>query len=128
MKKLKLFSKYDLPVLMAISLLCILLLIPQFLVKDENLIATVTKDSEVIKTINLNEVEQGYYIDIDSAPEVRIRVEKGRIRFCEADCPDKLCVRYGWLESSADSAVCLPAKVVISISGQKDGSPDVITY
>ena len=97
-------------------------------VKDENLTATVTKDSEVIKTINLNEVEQGYYIDIDSAPEVRIRVEKGRIRFCDADCPDKLCIRYGWLESSADSAVCLPAKVVISISGQKDGSPDVITY
>ena len=128
MKKLKLFSKYDLPVLMAISFLCILLLIPHCFSKDKSLTATITKDSQVIKTINLNEVEQGYYIDVDSTPKVRICVEKGKIRFCEADCPDKLCIRYGWLDSNADSAVCLPARVVISVSGQKDGSPDVITY
>ena len=42
-----------------------------------------------------------------------------------ADCPDKICVRKGKLHRKGDSAVCLPAKTVITVRG---GGLDAVTY
>lgn len=62
-----------------------------------------------------------------------ILVENGRIRFEETNCPDKTCVRTGWLEEPGDSAVCLPGRFMIKIEraegieGAKD-EVDGVTY
>jgi hypothetical protein len=47
-----------------------------------------------------------------------ILVEKGRIRFEEANCPDLVCVRTGWLSRQGDIAVCLPNRTIIKIEGE----------
>ncbi|WP_132015356.1 NusG domain II-containing protein [Hydrogenispora ethanolica] len=47
--------------------------------------------------------------------KITISIEKGRIRFSDAGCPDRLCVKQGWLTSQGDRAVCLPSKTVILI-------------
>lgn len=46
-----------------------------------------------------------------------IEISGGAARFAYSDCPDKLCVRTGWLDSSGGFAVCLPARATLSISG-----------
>ncbi len=129
MKKTKLFSRYDLLVLIAISAVAILLLIPN-LIGNDNLTATITVNGEVVESIDLNEAKGFREIKLESNPEVKVRIEKGRICVIEADCKDKLCVNCGWLETDGAMAVCLPAKVVVSVEGTKapDESPDVITY
>ncbi len=128
MKKIKLFSRYDLLVLMAISFLSIILLIPNLSTND-NLVATITIDGQVVESVNLNEVSGLREITLESDPIVKIKVEKGRICVSEADCEDKLCVNCGWLETDGAMSVCLPAKVVVSVDGSANNdSPDVITY
>ncbi len=49
-----------------------------------------------------------------------IVVEDGKIRVSEADCPDKICVRTGWLGNVP--IVCLPHKLVIEYSGGGDSA------
>lgn len=129
MKKINLFSKYDLLVLIAISALSIILLIPG-LSSNKALTATITIDGEVVETIDLNKATGFREIRLKSNPEVRVRVENGRICVIEAECSDKLCVNCGWLESDGAMAVCLPAKVVVSVDSSTPDSnaPDVITY
>ena len=39
----------------------------------------------------------------------------GRIRFERSDCPDKVCVNYGWLWRSGETAACLPNGFVLKI-------------
>ncbi|MBQ8784148.1 MAG: NusG domain II-containing protein [Clostridia bacterium] len=129
MKKIKLFSRYDLLVLIAISALAIILLVPN-LFASKSLTATITVDGEVIERVDLSSATGFREIKLESDPAVKVRIENGRICVVEAECEDKLCVNCGWLESDGAMAVCLPAKVVVSVDGSKasDEAPDVITY
>lgn len=84
-------------------------------------------DSKPMAVITQNGVEL-YRIDLDKAidrKEIKIEgsyhellvVENGRIRFEEADCPDKICVNTGWIARPGQVAVCVPAGVVVKIIG-----------
>lgn len=124
----KLFERNDLLVIMAVSVLSIILLIPHFIGRDA-LSAEISVDGEVIKTVNLEEISEPCEIKTDTSPAVTITAEKGRIRVSDAECPDRLCVGFGWLDSDGDTAVCLPAKVVVTVKGADNkNAPDVITY
>ncbi|MDD2579137.1 MAG: NusG domain II-containing protein [Clostridia bacterium] len=50
--------------------------------------------------------------------------EEGRIRFAEADCPDQICVRTGWISRSGDMAACVPGQLVLRIEGEAQESDD----
>ncbi len=54
-----------------------------------------------------------------------LEIEGGRVRMVDSACPDKLCVRTGWISRPGESIVCLPNRVVVEVvSGE--GSPDVV--
>lgn len=54
-----------------------------------------------------------------------VQAENGRVRVSDAGCPDKLCVKAGWLSSPGQTAVCVPAGVVVRVGGE--GAPDVVS-
>ena len=56
----------------------------------------------------------------------RLRTEDGGIAVIEADCPDKDCVKRGPLIMPGDSAVCLPHRLVIRLTGESE--VDGVTY
>ena len=130
MKKIKLFSRYDLLVLIAISALAMILLIPNVFGNQAKLTATITVDGEIIETVALSKLSGMREMTLQSTPSVKVRMENGKICVVEAECEDKLCVNCGWLDSDGAMAVCLPAKVVVSVDSTKADSeaPDVITY
>lgn len=43
----------------------------------------------------------------------RVEVKDGKIRITDSPCPNKLCVRQGWIERGA--IICLPNRVVVTI-------------
>lgn len=51
-----------------------------------------------------------------------ITVKDGMIAVTGADCPDRECVKRGWLTKPGESAVCLPHRLVVRIEG---GEPAV---
>lgn len=83
-------------------------------------IAIVKQDNVVIRTINLDEVREPERMKVPGYYDETILIEKGRIRFEEANCPDHVCVRTGWLSKPGDIAVCLPNHTIIKIEGQND--------
>ncbi len=89
--------------------------------------AVITQDGSVIKEINLNDLKEPEFIYIDEPVKQLIRAEKGKIRFMESDCPNKTCVKTGWLTKAGDRAVCIPSKVVITIVG-KNNKIDTFAY
>lgn len=66
--------------------------------------------------------------------EISARGEDGKVRVARSTCPDKVCVRTGWISKPGQTIVCLPNKTVVRIEGdygvQRDpGSGlDAITY
>ena len=95
----------------------------------EGLELTVYLDGELVRTIDLSQVEEGYTFSVDSSAGTNtIQVEPGRIRVSRADCPDQVCVGQGWISTSAAPIVCLPHRLVIQIgSAQDPAGPDAVT-
>lgn len=48
-------------------------------------------------------------------PNMKFFIEDGRVRVSESDCPDKICMKTGFISLSAQSAVCLPNKAVLYV-------------
>ncbi|MBP9989293.1 MAG: NusG domain II-containing protein [Ruminococcus sp.] len=124
---MKLLKRNDIILAAVIFAICIVLfLIPKISDKSKN-IATVTVGGKTAYTIDLSDVENKKDIKIKSNPDIIISYDKSGIWFSKADCKDKLCVKSGKLTSNGQTAACLPARVVISISGKKTDT-DMLTY
>ena len=76
----------------------------------------VVRDGEVLYSFDLTKTEDTtfdiYYKDSKNT----IEIKDGKIRISAAECPDKTCVKSGWLSSSAMPVVCLPNHLVIEFA------------
>jgi len=56
-----------------------------------------------------------------------IEIKNQKVRITGSPCPNKLCVRQGWINNGG--LVCLPNKVVITVGDheKKNTVPDAIT-
>lgn len=48
-------------------------------------------------------------------------VENGRVCVLDANCPDRTCVRQGWIQYEGESIVCLPHRLVVTVQGRESG-------
>ena len=72
------------------------------------------KDSELYGTYSLSEPQM-----IDISGTNTLVIENKSVYMKDATCPDKLCVHQGILKGGNGAIVCLPNKVVVSLSGSK---------
>ncbi len=76
--------------------------------------AVVTVDGQLAATLPLN-ADVTLPIGEGQGFSNVLEVSGGRVRVAEADCPDRLCVRQGWISYDGESIVCLPHKLVVSV-------------
>ena len=43
----------------------------------------------------------------------------------DADCPDRLCVKQGSISKNGESIVCLPHKVIVTVTGGDGADYDI---
>ena len=55
-----------------------------------------------------------------------IEIKDGKVRMTEADCPNHLCVRQGWISFSGQSIVCLPNELSVTITGAEDAADFIL--
>ena len=96
-------------------------------ISDDNLIAEVYFEGEIIDTVNLAEKEEKV-ITTGVHNKTVIRADKGRIYFLSSCCEDEICVESGMLEKNGDFASCLPEKVIVKVRGEKRDNIDAIVY
>lgn len=93
--------------------------------------AEIYQNGERILSIPLDQVTETYTLDIEGENGCnRIEVRPGSIGVVSADCPDRLCVRQGFIHSPSVPITCLPNRLVILLrpAAGNDASPDAITY
>jgi Protein of unknown function (DUF1312). len=56
-----------------------------------------------------------------------VEIKGGKVRISDANCPDRVCVRQGWIDRSGENIICLPHRVVVRISGRMK-NVDQVTY
>lgn len=84
-------------------------------------IVGIYQNGNLIEKIDLNSVTQEREITLSGEyGENIILLSHGHIEMKSAECPDKICVKHGALETSATPIVCLPNKVVIQFENTYD--------
>ena len=84
--------------------------------KGPSEIAQVTVDGKLVETLDLSHNTTVTITGAGGGTNVLV-VENGEIWCSEASCPDKLCVKQGKKHLSTDTIVCLPNKMVVTVTG-----------
>ncbi len=83
-------------------------------------------DGEEIKKISFGANMVGKTIDIETKFGYnKIEIGDGKVRVIEADCPDKLDVKQGWISNQGEVIVCLPNRMVVEIKSEKNSIDEV---
>lgn len=87
---------------------------------NRELNAVITVDGKPYQTVKLTKEEQIIEIRTDHGLN-RLRVRDYGIEMIEADCPDKVCLDFGFVTKKNQSIVCLPNKVLVELEGGTGG-------
>ena len=92
------------------------------------LTATVLLDGAQVGQYDLSGVEQSFLLPLEgTAYPVVIELQPGRVRVAESGCPSQDCVHTGWADSPGEQIICLPNRLVISLSGTDHPDFDGVT-
>ena len=76
-------------------------------------IVKIKSDGELLYTIDLSKSPDRTIVVEYNGKKNTLEIKDHKIRVSEADCPDKVCVNTGWLDSPAIPIICLPNKLII---------------
>lgn len=108
MKRLKWGDLMIVLTVVAVSVLFFLLYRPE----GAATYATVSVDGQTVRRISLPSNER---IELDNG--VVILFDGMRACIEQSDCPDKTCMKKGWISTEGMSSVCLPNRTVLSLDG-----------
>lgn len=110
------------------SLAVVLLLIAPGRLQSATAAAVLLQDGQVVLTIPADDLIAGGELSFDAnGYHYHFVYEAGRIRFADADCPDRVCVHTGWISRSGQIAACVPGRLILKIIGGTEtiGTDDV---
>ena len=87
--------------------------------KSDKRVAVVTHNGQLIKRLNLDNINRPIYLRIKNEG-VLIVAEMNRIRFMSSNCHNKTCIKAGWLTKIGDNAICVPTKTKIVILNTRE--------
>lgn len=94
----------------------------------ENRRIVIEVDNKVQKSILLNYEEKSEIYKFNFDKNIGyIEVLNGRVKMLEMNkdiCPNAVCSDTGWIDTSYQSIVCIPNKIVVTIQGNKKESVD----
>lgn len=86
------------------------------------------QDGKLLSTVSLKTSEKRV-IPVDTEwGHNQVIVENGGARMGEADCPDQVCVHTSPIQKPGETIVCLPNRLVVEITGIKEGAVDDVSH
>ena len=89
---------------------------------DGALTAQVVLDGETVAQYRLDQITEPVRLELDAPYPLVVEVEPGRIRIAESTCPGGDCVHTGWVSRAGGRIICLPNRLVISVTGGGEDS------
>ena len=82
------------------------------------LTVSVVLEGETIAQYDLSALTGPVTVTVDQADyPLTIQLEPGRVHISESSCPSQDCVHTGWISRAEEQIICLPNRLVISLTG-----------
>lgn len=86
--------------------------------KAEGNTVTVTVDGDTVLTLDLNE-DGEYPLEGYNGFLLKVIVDGGQVWVEDSTCPDLICQNHAPIFKSGAQIVCLPARIVVSVTGEE---------
>jgi len=86
---------------------------------------SVQVNGEEIKQITFSKEKKVYPIRTEFGINI-LEVSEDGIRVIEANCPDKLDVKFGRIDKVGQAIICIPNRLVIQIKSRQNNDLDVV--
>ena len=116
-KRLKKSRVGDLVIIATFLAIALITALTVFLTRDNGAWCAVSVDGKTLTALPLSE-DTEYAIPLDSGKNTLV-IENGKAYISFADCPDKICVNHRPISYDGESIICLPHKLVVSISEER---------
>ena len=94
----------------------------------EELFAEIYLDGQLLQSITLAEGEQEIRMHMEDPVGYNVlQVSPRGIVMLEADCHNQDCLHTGWQTRPGAMIACLPHRLLIRLTGPKDGEFDAVT-
>ena len=91
------------------------------------LTARIVLDNELVAELPLSALTQPVTLQVPGARyPITVEAEQGRVRVSHSECPSQDCVHTGWVSRSGGQIICLPNRLVITVTGG-GADADVVT-
>lgn len=88
--------------------------------KNGERVANITVDGKLYKTVELTKEEQTVEIKTEHGYNL-LKIHDYGIEMIDADCPDKLCLTFGFIDRNGGTIVCLPHKLMVEVVNAGEG-------
>lgn len=119
----KKITKRDILLIFCVIILGVVLLLPKSFARSEGERVIVNCDGKETAYSLKND---GEYSIVSGGYHYVLRVENGTVSVAYSDCPDKVCVRSGRISHSGESVVCIPGRLVVTVSGEDESSDGTV--
>ncbi|NLK70564.1 MAG: NusG domain II-containing protein [Clostridiales bacterium] len=124
---MKFIKKTDVVIILIVIIFC---LIGFFIYKshfaDKPAVAEIYYKSNLVEVIDLtNPKERTFSIPQNNNVIFQVYSD-GSICFLESDCPDKICILSGRLDTIGQTAACLPNEIILKITPKENRKSDDI--
>lgn len=113
----KILKKNDIVLIVTLLIVAVIIALFLHVFKSGGAYVVVTVDGNEVERLSLDEdttrVIEGY-----NGGTNELVIKDGKAYIKQASCPDGLCVHMGQIDSSGQSIICLPNRVVVTIEGE----------
>lgn len=81
-------------------------------------------DGTLVAEYPLEDVNTPILIPVEAPWPLTVEIEHSRVRIAHSDCISQDCVHTGWIDAPGEQIICLPNKLIISLTGQSDTHSD----
>ena len=82
------------------------------------LTARIVLDNELVAELPLSALSETVTLDVPGARyPITVEAENGRVRVSHSECPSQDCVHTGWVSRSGGQIICLPNRLVVTVTG-----------
>lgn len=119
------FGRNDWIFIGSLTVVCLgIILLFQLFFHEPGSIVVVTRDGEIYGTYRLSENQTINITDADGNVTNVLMIADGKAYMSEADCPDKLCLYQNAISAENENIVCLPNRIVVTVTASDDEGMD----
>jgi hypothetical protein len=122
-------TRYDIWLILIVIFIILLTYICRYVYLDKGeIIEITTQDKKYSERLTLSLKHPGKYYIHGKIGTTTVMIKDNRVCVISSPCPNKLCIKRGWVSRYGDIICCVPNKVVIKVKQKSNMAVDSVTW